>query len=77
MATRVRVRVPATSANLGPGFDVLGLALALHNEVTLEEAAGVSVSIEGEGAGHLDRSERNLVVRGARSVYEQLQRPFR
>ncbi len=38
MATRVRVRVPATSANLGPGFDVLGLALALHNEVTLEEA---------------------------------------
>ncbi len=77
MATRVRVRVPATSANLGPGFDVLGLALALHNEVTLEEAAGVSVSIEGEGAGHLDRSERNLVVRGVRSVYEHLQRPFR
>ena len=77
MATRVRVRVPATSANLGPGFDVLGLALALHNEVTLEEAAGVSVSIEGEGAGHLDRGERNLVVQGVRSVYEQLQRPFR
>ena len=69
--------MPATSANLGPGFDTLGLALALHNEVTLEEAAGVSVSIEGEGAGHLDRGEGNLVVRGVRSVYERLQRPFR
>jgi homoserine kinase len=34
---RIRVRVPATSANLGPGFDALGLALALYNEVTLEE----------------------------------------
>ncbi len=69
--------MPATSANLGPGFDVLGLALALHNEVILEAAAGVSVSIEGEGAGHLDRGEGNLVVRGVRSVYERLQRPFR
>jgi len=76
-ATRIRVRVPATSANLGPGFDVLGLALALHNEVTLEEAAEVSVSIEGEGAAYLDRGERNLVVRGARAVYERLRRPFR
>lgn len=76
-ATRIRVRVPATSANLGPGFDVLGLALALHNEVTLEEATGVSISIEGEGADSLDRGERNLVARGVRLVYEQLQRPFR
>lgn len=69
--------MPATSANLGPGFDVLGLALALHNEVTLEEATGISVSIEGEGADSLDRGERNLVVQGVRSVYERLQRPFR
>jgi homoserine kinase len=76
-AARIRVRVPATSANLGPGFDVLGLALALHNEVTLEEAAGISVSIEGEGADHLDRGERNLVVRGVRLVHERLGRPFR
>ena len=51
---RVRVRVPATSANLGPGFDALGLALALYNEVILEEADGISVSVEGEGAGRLD-----------------------
>src|SRR5436190_1541737 len=44
----VRVRVPASSANLGPGFDALGLALALYNEVTIEELDRVAVSIEGE-----------------------------
>jgi homoserine kinase len=75
--TRIRVRVPATSANLGPGFDALALAWALHNEVTLEEHAGVVVSIEGEGADHLERGERNVVVAGVRSVYEVVGRPFR
>lgn len=38
----VRVRVPATSANLGPGFDALGLALALHDDVAAEVTAGAS-----------------------------------
>ncbi|MBI4589799.1 MAG: homoserine kinase [Candidatus Rokubacteria bacterium] len=74
--SRVRVRVPATSANLGPGFDVLGLALALYNEVVLEPHGTVSVSIEGEGAEHLERDERNVVVRGVRAVYERVRRPF-
>ena len=68
--------MPATSANLGPGFDALGLALALYNEATLETHAGVAVSIEGEGADHLERDEGNVVVRGARAVYERLGRPF-
>jgi len=68
--------VPATSANLGPGFDVLGLALALYNEVTLQPSSDVSVSIEGEGADHLERDERNVVVRGVRAVHERLGRPF-
>jgi homoserine kinase len=74
---RVRVTVPATSANCGPGFDALGLALALHNEVELTEADQVSVQIDGEGADRLPRDERNLVVRGARLVYEAVGRPFR
>ena len=68
--------MPATSANLGPGFDVLGLALALYNEVTLQPSSDVSVSIEGEGADHLERDERNVVVRGVRAVHERLGRPF-
>jgi homoserine kinase len=74
---RVRVRVPATSANLGPGFDVLGLALALHNEIEAEEADRVSVAIEGEGAGRLETGARNVVARAVRMAFEAAGRPFR
>jgi homoserine kinase len=73
---RVHVRVPATSANLGPGFDALGLALALHNEVIAEEGQGVTVRIEGEGAERLPRDADNVVARGVRLVYEAAGRPF-
>src|SRR6266478_1347927 len=73
---RVRVRVPATSANLGPGFDALGLALALDNEVTLEEADGVSVAVEGEGSGRLDEGAKNIVARGAALAFEIAGRAF-
>jgi homoserine kinase len=74
---RVRVRVPATSANLGPGFDALGLALALYNEVTLEEADGVAVTVEGEGVGRLDLGAKNVVARGVALAFETAGRPFR
>jgi homoserine kinase len=73
----VVVRVPATSANLGPGFDALGLALALHNEVRATEARGVSVAIEGYGVGQLATGDRNVVARGVRLAYETVGRPFR
>jgi homoserine kinase len=73
---RIRVRVPATSANLGPGFDALGLALALYNEVTLEESDGISVAIEGEGAGQLDAGEKNVVARGVALGFEAAGRRF-
>jgi homoserine kinase len=77
MSSRVRVRVPASSANLGPGFDALGLALSLHNEVTLEEDDSVLVMIEGEGAARLPRNDQNVVVRGARAVFDLTGRRFR
>jgi len=73
---RVHVRVPATSANLGPGFDTLGLALALRNEVTAAEAEGVSVRIEGEGAARLARGGDNVVARGVRLAFEAVGRRF-
>jgi homoserine kinase len=78
-AMRVRVRVPATSANLGPGFDALGLALALYNEVTIAESDShaLVVSIEGEGSGRLDTGGDNVVARGARMAFEVAGRPFR
>ena len=73
----MHVRVPATSANLGPGFDALGLALALYNEVEAREADGVVVQVEGEGAGRLPTSGDNLVARGIRLAYEAAGRPFK
>ncbi|HEX2440492.1 MAG TPA: homoserine kinase [Methylomirabilota bacterium] len=73
----VHVRVPATSANLGPGFDALGLALALYNEVTAAEADTVKVTIEGEGASRLPPGPNNVIARGVRQVYEAAGRPFR
>jgi homoserine kinase len=62
---RVRVRVPASSANLGAGFDVLGLALSLHNEIEVtREGLGVHVTVEGEGAERLQAlGAQNLAAR--------------
>ena len=74
---RVHVRIPATSANLGPGFDALGLALALYNEVTAAEADTVTVTLEGEASGRLPATRDNVVARGVRQAYEAAGRPFR
>lgn len=74
---RVRVRVPATSANLGPGFDALGLALALHNEVLATEADGVTVRVDGEGADRLPHGADNVVARGVRLAFDTAGRPFK
>lgn len=66
----VRVRVPATSANLGPGFDCLGMALDLHNTVEMETTAGgVRVTAEGEGAEALAGAAENLVLAAARRLF--------
>ena len=61
----VSVKVPATTANLGPGFDTLGLALSLYDEltVTVREQPGVRVSVTGIGEGEVPTDETNLVVR--------------
>jgi len=74
---RVHVRVPATSANLGAGFDALGLALALYNEVTATEADGVTVALEGQGSGRLPTGGDNVVARGVRQAYDAAARPFK
>lgn len=62
---RVTVRVPATSANLGPGYDSLGLALAMYDTLTVETTDGGDLAFElrGEGAETLPRDPSHLVVR--------------
>ena len=69
-ARAVRVRVSATSANLGPGFDALGLALALHDDVDAWISdSGLSVEISGEGADLAGAGEKHLVVRAMRAAF--------
>jgi len=66
----VRVRVPASSANLGPGFDSLGLGLSLHDVVEACVADdGVGVEVLGEGAASVPCDESHLVVRAMRTTW--------
>lgn len=73
-AGRVRVSAPATSANLGPGFDALGLALGLRDEVIAEASAedGVRVTVVGEGADDLPTDETHLVARCLLATLDRL-----
>jgi homoserine kinase len=69
----VLVRAPATSANLGPGFDTLGLALELRDTLRGSVVAhGLSVTIEGEGADDVARDDTHLVVRAMRATFTRL-----
>ena len=72
-AAPVRVRVPATSANLGPAFDCAGLALSLYDEVVVRVAeGGLAVDVAGEGAEDLPRDKRHLVVKALRETFDLL-----
>ena len=69
----VTVRPPATSANLGPGFDAFGLALELRDEVTVEVLdSGLELEITGEGAESLPLDENHLIVRSLRAAFGRL-----
>ena len=71
---RLTATVPATSANLGPGFDCFGLALDLCNEVTIDTEAEPRVSWEGEGADELPTDGSDHVHRGIRAALEHQRR---
>ena len=72
-AAPVRVRVPATSANLGPAFDSAGLALALYDDVIVRVAdSGLSVDVAGEGADELPRDKRHLIAKSLRAAFAEL-----
>lgn len=71
----VRVKVPATTANLGSGFDCLGMALELHNTVEMSVADGLSIDVSGEGEKDIVRDEQNIVYQAAVRVFRQAGRP--
>lgn len=73
--TRFTAIVPATSANLGPGFDCLGLALQMQSEFTVDLDGPPGIVIEGEGSDSLPRDERNLVHKSIRSFLDRQGKP--
>jgi homoserine kinase len=66
----ITIRIPATSANLGPGFDALGLALDLWNETIITLAIEYSVQVNGEGREKISAGENNLIIRSAQRLSE-------
>jgi homoserine kinase len=70
---RVSVKVPATSANLGPGFDTLGMALSFYDELQVEAVEGneIHVEVHGEGAGEVPTDGTNLVASTIRFVFDR------
>jgi len=73
-AAPLRVRVPATSANLGPGFDALGLALSLYDDIVVRvtDEPGLTVDVAGMGAASVARNARNLVVKAMYEAFKRL-----
>ncbi|GEO25663.1 homoserine kinase [Alicyclobacillus acidoterrestris] len=76
MNQTIEVRVPATSANLGPGFDCLGLALDLFNTFRMTIGAPFAIEVTGESSERLPRGEENAVVQAMRCVFEDAEMPL-
>ncbi len=76
MFKKVTVRVPATSANLGPGFDCLGMALNIYNDGSVEVSDNFEIMVSGEGRDSISRGADNMVYRSLASVYEQVGQPL-
>lgn len=70
MSGMVKIRVPATSANLGPGFDCLGLALDIWNEISFEAADKLTYQVTGEGAEKLNKGTKNLLTKSYAFLHE-------
>ena len=75
MPAAVKVTVPATVANLGPGFDALGAAIAIHLEIEIEPRRdSVDIMVEGEGSETLPQDETNLVMRSMNTFFDHVGR---
>ena len=75
MPAAVKVRVPATVANLGPGFDALGVAVRMHLEIDIEpRRESIEVMVEGEGAEQLPQDSSNLVILAMNAFFDHVAR---
>jgi len=75
MPAAVKVRVPATIANLGPGFDALGIAVCMHLEIDIEPRRdSIDLTVEGEGAESLPSDDTNLVLRSMNAFFDHVGR---
>jgi homoserine kinase len=74
---KITVSVPASTANLGPGFDCLALALDLCNQIQIETVTnGLEVIIEGEGADQLPKDPSHLVLQTIQKIFDTYGRPL-
>lgn len=69
------IKAPATTANLGPGFDCLGMALDFFNEVEVKEGDRLFIQVKGEGEGRIPLNEDNLIYKAISSVYKKVGKP--
>lgn len=72
----VTVRVPASSANCGPGYDCIGLAVDLWTEVTVSRAEKFEITAEGDGAAEMPKDDSNLLVTGVKAAYDTAKKPM-
>mgnify|MGYP002640891192 CR=1 FL=1 len=75
MKSHVEIKVPATTANLGPGFDCLGMALDIWNTVRLE-TGGSGIKVTGEGEDLLSKGDDNLVYQSAAALFQEIGEPM-
>lgn len=75
---QVTVRVPATTANCGPGFDAVGIACSIYNEISLSIHSGVGniIEVNGLGKGHILCDERNIAFQAVKMVFDRLKKPI-
>lgn len=72
----VTVRVPASSANVGPGYDCIGMAVDLWTEVTVTKAEKFEITAEGDGADEMPKDESNLLVTGVKAAFDTAKKPM-
>jgi homoserine kinase len=78
MSSSVKVRIPGTTANCGPGFDSVGIACTVYNslELKLTEIEQVVIEIEGEGQGHIPTDENNIVLQAVQAVLDRVGKSY-